>query len=407
MKLSRLVITLSVYLLCTTAKAQLGLGAFAVGLNAAGDRASQLIQQFQNTGLVLEVNAASQVMAVIATAKVAYENELKSTAQTMSAQQQQFISGLDGTLDNIENHILKDFTSNLQQIANTIPFSKTLPQLTSYGGNIVAPGASAVVLTLNGNFYDLANHGYNATAKIGDKTFPNDTKTTNSLTFMIPKDLLKTAIENQAQYNQVAISIPYREGGFLFFKQKKTADFLLNFIILPTVAGSYQLVLTTVVDTTISHPMGCAKNWDSSDDDQDLVQGCNVTPGWYIRPTEVYYTVDWHQGDKIDFGNASTASFAGWHLKTEHHRIGTSGKYNITIHYTEYQDTKVQRTIAQPLQQLAWGASPTLTIDPQANWLLVYHQFDGKTFQFSGSSDANDFFKVSSAGNVIQITTAP
>lgn len=116
----------------TLVKAQPGLtiGAFAIGINQAFDRADQLVKQAQESGLILEVNGGAQVLNLITHAKEAYESELKNTSQTLTSQQQQLISSLNGMLDDVQNHILKELTSNLQRTANTIPFAKTFPQLT-------------------------------------------------------------------------------------------------------------------------------------------------------------------------------------------------------------------------------------------------------------------------------------
>jgi hypothetical protein len=382
------------------ANAQVGTGAFSIGINQVFDRANQLVQQFQNAGLVLEANAGSQVLAVIGDVQLKYENQLKSTAGVLSGQQQQLISGLNSVLDKMQNHILTNLTENIQQIANSLPFSKTLPQLTLFDGNIVSPSMTNIVLTLNGNFYDIANNGFDATIDVGKDSYKNTTKTTNTLTFNIPKD-------NQVQYQQFSINIPYRKSGV--FKKKETATFLLSFIILPFNAGTYELIINRMVDQTNTIAKSCSnKIWDSSQDDIDQIQGCPVDGGWMINTESVKPNFIHAEGEWQNLGNVSTTTAAQWHFKTIHKTWGTSGKINVTLTYNESQTVKVPQTYSEGVAPIFWGDSPVLTYDPTiTSWTLIYREFDGKVIQYITSNSDNPYFKANNIGNHIQINTVP
>src|SRR5580658_9211318 len=157
-------------------------------LNQLFDRLQQLIQQFQNAGLVLEVNAGAQIQALIQQAEGALENVLNTAANDLSAQQQQLMTGLTSIIDDFQQKIIDDLTSKLQTIANTLPLANHFPQVAGFTGTIVAPNIPGdITVTVSGNFFDIGESGYDATLTLGSATITNSTKTTNLITFVVPK----------------------------------------------------------------------------------------------------------------------------------------------------------------------------------------------------------------------------
>lgn len=390
----------------------LGLGAFALAINQIFDRATQLIQQAENSGLILEVNGGAQVLNLINQAKDAFSSELTSTAQTLSAQQQQLISSLSGMLDDIQNHVLKDLTAKIQQTANTIPFAKTFPQLTFFEGNIIAPSTNATnTVTLTGNFFDIGSKNYDAVLKVGNNSYKNSSKTTQQIMFQIPQSEFIHS-PNQVNYTTISVDIPYKKTWLFFFKCKKSTSFLLNFIILPINSGSYQVVVTKATNIPQSEIATCnGLIWDSAQDDIDKVQGCDMSDGWSCDRNSVTYSFTRREGDQnndwFDLGNVSTPTFVGWHFKTLHKLFGTSGKLTVNLTYTRYKTITQPVTTTGPSVNLLWGETKVETVDPQASWKIVYHQFDGRIFEFSSSEETNPYLKITTLGNQIQLTTIP
>jgi uncharacterized protein YxeA len=412
--MKKIIISVTILFLsfCHQVKAQPAtLGAFAIAINQAADRATQLIQQAQQTGLVLEVNAGSQALVVINQAKAAYASALASTSQTLSAQQQQLISSLNGTLDNIQNHILNNLTANLQQIVNTIPLSRKFPQLTSFDGTILSPSlntGNSVLVTLNGNFLDIGNKNFDAYLKIGANSYKNSTKTTQQITFQIPSSVF-TFVTTKVGYQSFSVEIPYKKG---LLGSKKIALYNLNFILLPNNPGTYQLFITKATDVTHSENASCPNLiWDSSENDIDATSGCNMSDNWVCDRNSVSYALTREQGRKdhdwFDYGNASTPTFVGWHFKTQHKGLGTSGKLTVTLNYRRYKTVTEPVTTPQAVISLSWGSSKVETIDPSATWKLTYTEFDGRSFDFASSEQSNPYLKISTAGNQIQIITIP
>jgi hypothetical protein len=59
-------------------------------------------------------------------------------------------------------------------------------------------------------------------------------------------------------------------------------------------------------------------------------------PGWTIMNETIDFVVEWSQGNRGDQWSEHLISYnpVGYHVKTVHHRIGTSGKVNFHFTYT-------------------------------------------------------------------------
>lgn len=151
--------------------------------------------------------------------------------------------------------------------------------------------------------------------------------------------------------------------------------------------------------------------WDSSDDDKDMVQGCNMTADWQCLRETVSYHFTRQEGDQgnawFDLGNASTSTFVGWHFKTEHHGLGTSGKLTVTLNYQKTRNVPQTQTTDTGDLALAWGDSKILTFDPTASWKITFHQFDGVTKEYASTDETNPYIKIVAMGNQISIKALP
>jgi len=390
------------------AYSQVGLGAFAIGVNSLFDKVTQAIQQAEQTGLVLEVNAGAQILNLLTQAQSIYEKELKSTSQQLTSQQQQFISSVEGMITNLQNNIINGLEKSIQQTANTIPFSKTFPQVHTYTGYLVAPGNGNVFITMKGNFFDIGTRNYDSYIWVGNKAFKNTIKTTQSIVFAVPKtEFTATKFIN---YIPAKVEIPYKKSFLLFFKKRKQADFLVNCIILPPTPGSYEMIYTTMENKREVVQDFCqGLIWDSSQDDYEAIHGCHMQDGWICDINSVEYDLMRTEGRKgkdwYDKGNASTPTYVGWKFKTLHKGLGTSGKLTVTLKYQKYRyiKTPVERIVSRNIN---WGEQKVETVPNGATWKLIYHRFDGKDFEIASTDETNAYFKVKATANQVTITTA-
>jgi hypothetical protein len=452
-----------------------GAGAFALAFNDLADRLNGLIQQFQNAGLVLEVNAGSQVSAVLNNVKGVYEDELKNTASTMSAQEQALISNLGSLVDNLKKNELDPLTAQIQTISNTLPFANKFPQITSISGNILQPyfgtpkdsmnsilsirqamaSAGAVInagytlvrdnvpdtiytqtaqpaqqvgsstniafsanssnhqykITIKGNFIDIGNKGFDATLTVHGKSYLNIEKSTNTISFVIPAEDLGSA-SNQVFYLPFSIHIPYNKKKALIFDKKTFTDFSFQFIKLPSNAGFIEIQTTQPGGATVFMYVTCTDNiWDSSQDYKDEIHGCNMADGWSCDRNTVNCIFTRKEGDQnndwFDLGNASTPTYVGWHFKTLHKRFGTSGKLTVNFHYKEYKPVNINYKATTGLIPLQWGESKVFNIASNETFAIIYHQFDGKIYQYSSNVSNNPYLTVQANGSNLQINTMP
>jgi hypothetical protein len=382
-------------------------------LNQLFDRLQQLVQQFQNAGLVLEVNAGAQIQALIQQTQAALTNVLNTAASDLSAQQQQLMSGLTGLVDDLQKDVIDDLTSRVQTIANTLPFANHFPQLAGFSGNIVAPNIPGdIQFSISGNFVDIGEAGYDAILQLGGAKVNNGNKTTGLITFTIPRTAF-TFVTTNVAYLSASISVPYKVSEVLgLIHKKEFASFNVIFIVLPISPGTYDLQTTKSVQVAQQVSAVCGNLvWDSSDDDQDMVQGCNMSDDWQCIRESVRYSFSRCEGDQgsdwFDLGNASTTTFVGWHFKTEHHGLGTSGKLTVNLNYQKTHNVPQTQTTDTGNLALAWGDAKVLTVDPTASWKIVYHQFNGETKEYASSDKSNPYIRIVSAGNQISLSVIP
>ena len=204
-------------------------------LKGVFNRANQLIQQAQTSGLMLEVNGGAQVQNLIISARDAFKDDLNVAANAMSSQQQQIISGLDATLNKVQAGI-SDVTADITQIALILPLTNKFPQLTKYKGTIVSPNQGSVMVELSGVFLDVSRKDYDAIIKMDGKTFKPLAKTTQQIRFSIPKSEFKVSTGG-IEYKPFDIDVNYKKSGFLS-SSKKVATFKLYFVQLPETFGT-------------------------------------------------------------------------------------------------------------------------------------------------------------------------
>ena len=385
------------------------LGALLSGLF---DKVQQLIQGFQNAGLVLEVNAGAQIQALIQQAQSALTNALNTAAGDMSAQQQQIVSGIQGLVTDLQNGVTDDL-AKVQTIANILPWANKFPQLAGFTGNIVAPNiAGDIQCSISGNFADIGEDGYDATLNVGGSIVTNGNKTTNLITFTIPRSSFKF-VDNTVTYLPTTISVPYRVSEVLgLIHKKEFATFDIIFIVLPNTPGTYdfQTTKTVILPQTVS-AVCSGLIWDSSDDDDDSIKGCNMDGDWQcLRETVTYHfsRQEGNPGDAwFDLGNASTSTFVGWHFKTEHHGMGTSGKLTVDLNYQKTHNISQTQTTDTGTMVFSWGDTKVLTVDPTASWKITYHEFNGVTKEYASSDSSNPYIRIATAGNQISLSVIP
>lgn len=416
----------SVLLLPNGARAQADpLGGLLLGaaLDKLGSDIEQAIEQAAASGQVLEVQAGGQVSVLIQQAQQTYQADLQQGwAQLGSAQQS--IGALVGVAQDFEHktyHDLTDITNRVQQVANTLPFSKTFPQVESYKPGFVVQGiAKPVLLTLTGNFVDAARQGYTPTASVGTQKFNSDTVTTNTLTFAVDRTALAKD-PAKVTLNHASIDVPYQEPSFLWFTTQKSAHFNVPIAVLPASPGSITINVTTATPGVETQTFTTPEiQQESTNDDikcggenaDQAMHSVNPDPGgWVVVPSSVHWQVTWSQGqggvgnDWWLSSNCSTQTAACLCVSTEHHGMGTSGKVHFRIIYDAQRPITNTQTASHTVP-LSWGSQSIYQIPLGATWNATYNEFDGQQYSFA-SAYKNHFLQVTQTANILSFQTPP
>ena len=108
--------------------------ALGAGLKVFSDHMKEILEKAIGGGLMLEIQAGGQVGILIQQANAAYQNDLDLTYAKLNAAEKQTVDSIASLMNDYSKQVYsqaKDIVSRAQQAANTIPFSKTFPQLTS------------------------------------------------------------------------------------------------------------------------------------------------------------------------------------------------------------------------------------------------------------------------------------
>jgi len=392
-------------------------------LKVFGDQVKEIEEKAIGGGLMLEIQAGGQIGVLIQQANVAYQADLDLTYSRLNAAEQQTVNNIASLVNDYTKQIYdqaKDITSRAQQIANTLPLSKTFPQLTSFRPTYaVQDSAGPINIVLNGNFVDVAREGYNATASLNGKVYTESTKTTDLLSFAIPTtDLNKDP--NQVTPNPIDVKIPYQETAYWFFTTQKTADFTIPLAVLPKQVGTVTFTTDLAKPGTEQESFTTGEiDQDSVDDDikcggehADLaIHSVPPDPGWTIIPSSVTWNVLWsqgHQGSGQDWWldrNCSTPTAACLCVSTEHHRVGTSGKVHFKITYAAERPTIANEHNQQAIA-LQWGEQKIFDVPVGGTWTAAFDEFDGKHVEFAAPY-SNTFINVTTSGNTVSIETIP
>ena len=256
--------------------------ALGAGLKAFGDQLKEVLEKAIGGGLMLEIQAGGQIGVLIQQADAAYQNDLSLTYDKLNSAEKQTVDNIASLMNDYSKQIYsqaKDITERAQQAANTIPFSKTFPQLTSFDPvYTIQTNTAPIHITLNGNFVDVARQNYDATIQVNDKTYKNVVKTTQNLGFDLPLSSL-TKDPTHVSSNYLTVDVPYEETTFWWFTSKKDAQFSIPLAVLPVKVGT----LTFKTDLTV--PGVETQSFTTGEIDQDSADDDIKCGGEHLRPS--------------------------------------------------------------------------------------------------------------------------
>jgi|GEM_PF-1855946 len=396
----------------------LGGAVLGVGLDNFANKLKEAIDKAIGGGLILEIQAGGQISQLIQQARVTYQDQLNVTFYDLNSQQQRFVNDIKSLTDDFTNKTytnLNELESRAQATLHILPFSNDFPQIFKwYPSYALNDNASNLIIRFEGDFYDLPREDYDAILKINDKEFKNNSKSSQFISFEIPKSEF-SGLPTKIKYNYYELLIPYRVTSLIVFHSKEFANFKLPLIILPNKTG--KLTYTTTTQEEYRKNQGRSPSFDQNSHKDDIIYGgehspdaihCfDVTPGWLIDIPSIAWGETTRIGDvegPKNIGELSTSIKACVTFNTRHHGGGSSGHVAGYLYFTEYQMDHRTVESSPKTVDLDWSKQIILTLPTTGSWKAQYEQFDGSIQEFSGPF-SNQYITVSTAGGSVTVKT--
>jgi hypothetical protein len=383
-------------------------------LNKIADRVDSSIEKAGTVANGVVIRAGSEVWAEIENMRNASKDVLNTAVKDLNSTVTAQLAQVSSDASALESKTAQDAATVLrlaQGVTNTIPFSKTQPQLTSLGPSYAvfdpsAPQAS-LLLTIHGNFFDSALDGYSPFLMTGDnKRMDPIEVTTSHIIFSIPTSLFALLPGRPLLLVKFSLTVPYRETSWLFFHSREEARFIAALIGLPLSPGQISITTTSSSDSAQRDAVSTPQDNIQSDRDDHDEDRCGPNETHTIDPSSVAMHLDHVEGSTwtqhpVRLNNPSVC----WHFRTEHHGIGTSDK--LWFHFTYFVTYTVPKveTNTQTFN-LKWGDSRVVNA-PAGRVTITFTGFDGSTAQYQAGNHDNRFIDISAEGGGFRIAARP
>jgi len=395
--------------------AQVGASTFGLTLNRLLDKAGNSMTAAQNAGNPVVVAAGGQIQAAIHLAKSSYQDSLNSTADRITEEQRKLVDDLTAKVGYLEKNALKELREIATQGAiavDALPFSKTFPQLGAYLPPYLMP-SSPTLVTMRGNFFDVARAGYAPTLTLGNEQISPVATNARELGFSIQAPQTP-APDNSVTYRPGKLIVPYLGKCVRFFDCRNEARFDVLLIRLPSTAGKLEFKASVSKPSTDSGPKESAlirqesvKNDIPKPRARGFQHCVQPDPGWYVDAKSVEISIKHREGDWRNNGNTSSLAAACWNITTVHHNVGPSGKVHFTIKFMQMKAVTKFEPLPTQTAQIGWGSTKTFDVPPSGSWKAVYTQFDGKRIDINSSVFDNPYLTIQTSGNRVLFKTFP
>ena len=423
-------------------------GTIRAVVNSLADRLDSSIERGATNIDRVRIQAGGEVWAAVNNFKIAYADMLDKTLNQVDDKVKDNLARLRSAVDAIERNAASD-AAEIARLATQglliVPFSNKQSQVTRWSpayevsetrlaalGNMAAsiaavresladlvasaddgeatrsPLASAqaddlITLTLQGVFPASMDPGFKPTIRLAGGGQPIEPVhvTTQDIIFQLPRSVISAA--GGRKFAKIPVSIPYKRSRLIFGSKRVEAEFTIGIIGLPASPG--RIVVRNSTPITVPdrrHVVTVQYNQQSDRDDHDLNHCGPVEDPWIIVANTVRFVVDRAEGSThteapVRVNNPSVC----WHVRTEHHAIGTSDKlwwhfeYDVTSSHTDTNTTAAEVV-------LRWGDSRTFDVTPN-NWRVVFDSFDGSHTELAAPEHGNRYLDIDLQGNKLRI----
>ena len=392
-----------------------GLGGLTLNeaLNSIADRVDSSIEKAGTVANGVVIRAGSEVSAEIDNLRAAANDVLGTSVKDLDSAIRDQLGEVVSDANLLESRTASDAQKLLQLaqgVTNTIPFSKTQPQVTSLSPNyaVFDPGdpQAFVQLVVRGNFFDSALPGMAPSIIVNNKPLELIEVTTTHFIFNVPTSLFSLNASKPRPLVKLPITVPFNEKFLVFFNSRREAHFTAALLALPPSPGTITVKTTSSTDSTQRDFVSTHQdNIQSDRDDHDEIR-CGPNETHTIDPASINLIFDHIEGSTwtahpVRLNNPSVC----WHFRTEHHGIGTSDK--LFFHFTYFVSFSLPRSsTATQTFSLKWGDSRVVDA-PVGQFTITFNGFDGSTQQFRASNHDNRFIDISPEGGGVRIAARP
>ncbi len=202
--------------------------------------ADRVDSSFQKAGAVADgrlLRAGAEMSAAIQTAKIAYQESLSQTVESVK-KARPIVDELRSGVEALEKQTTADIEKALQaarQASKSLPLSKTQPRLTAWEPQIeYGQSVGEFTLRLTGNFFYASQTGLEPFLTVGNEKFASTASTTQELRFSVRRSVLISPVLGHVGYTKLRVVVPYLERG----GSRKDASFDVELVGLPRTPGS-------------------------------------------------------------------------------------------------------------------------------------------------------------------------
>lgn len=393
-------------------------GLFQNVLDQIADEVDAVIQQATNNleaaGIELEIQAGEEITRIIGQIESAYNKELNYTVDKISKEAKIALDNLNSILQQFQKGLdtdIQKILSNVQQLANTLPFTNKQAQLTAVKPRylVIDDIAKSSLVMFQGNFFYAANPGY--TPKLtfqGQDCYLIDFNT-QSLTFQVPHDSFSNVPPKQYSFKTGELSVFWDDAGWIW-STKVESKFCIGLGAIPKTAGagSAEYVSTATVRNTEHFKANYKFNGSEFYPEHwhTCIQQIFPKDGWKIDKSTVVMTPHHEHGDhnqKIDVYIDRVVLTVNLYCKDGH----DMGIVNIDIDFDEYQDQTVQNTRTENFE-MTWEGSSLLK--PQPNETIskvIFTDYKGITDEYGSPDITRGVLKSTAQGSSWRIWCEP
>ncbi|WP_136621071.1 MULTISPECIES: hypothetical protein [Mesorhizobium] len=385
-------------------------------LSGALGKIDKIISEAKQAARSTIIDAGQQAAWTISDAQTAYKDSLDQTVSTLNPKIQTTVSNIETMLKDIEGGTASDIENALeksQEIVNSLPLSKTFPQLTEQSPKLVAPATSATTrVILSGNFVDAARSDYRPRLHVGSDILEPIGVTTQQLIFEVKNAALGAADENSVKAISFNLDVPYRDWYWFLFYQREVATFVLPMGLLPTKPGTAEYVASIAHEHEETRESSQAFTAVSYEGIRGFCAHADTQSGWHVvtdgnyPQPPIFNEHGNRKGSDNDWTNAFSSASPDavcWDFWLDDGDV----QIDFAIPFREHRTVKELEEVKSQLD-LKWNGSVAGEIPNTGNWLVNVKPFDGEMQQFAGpGTSVPPYFTIGTQNSSVIIKSAP